>query len=91
MSKPDKQWRSVLAIEESLTDLMATIRSLGLLAEQEEPLPDDFNVACRLADDGRDEIETVRRHLRVFRQAERESQTAPVKGAEREAPTRTIN
>jgi len=76
MSKPSKQWKSVMAIEQSLTRLMATIRSLELLTEQEEPLPDDFDVACRLADDGRDEIETVRRHLNVLCKAERENRTA---------------
>jgi hypothetical protein len=73
MSKPSKQWQSVLAIDESLTGLMATIRSLELLAEQEESLLDDFDVACRLADDGRDAIKTMRKHLCVFQQAERQN------------------
>ncbi len=90
MSKPSKQRKSVLAIEESLTRLMATIRSLELLAEQEEPLFYDFDVACRLADDGQDEIETVRKHLRVLRQAERESGTATSNGQKREAQLRVV-
>ena len=67
MSNPSKQRQLALAIEESLTRLMATIRSLELL------------------------IETVRKYLRAFQQAERESGTTTSNGQKRKAQTRTIN
>jgi hypothetical protein len=79
-----------MAIEESLNRLMATIRSLELLAQQEEHMPYDFDVACRLADDGQDEIEHVRKRLDVFLKAKRESGAATSSGQEREAQLRVV-